>query len=269
MIMDKKQIISTLLTPVLLLLASCRQNEEQVLTFDTFTIDKTVALSDEERSPQCSMSLTLAYATEANGHRAEVLNNYVIKRLFDKQDISMQTAAEEFIKQYTTNYKSDMLPLYNQDRADTTRRAWFEYHFIITTETRPGSKGTTAYLATVDYYEGGAHGINQLLTMNFETETGQKLELKDIFTDGYEKQLTTILCNALQQKTGAKSLAELKNKGYLLSMEMFPSENFILDEETITFVYNPYEIAPYAMGTTELTIPYNDIQHLLKNSFNY
>ena len=52
-------------------------------------------------------------------------------------------------------------------------------------------------------------------------------------------------------------------------MEMFPSENFILGNETITFVYNPYEIAPYAVGSTELIIPFGDIKDLLKNSFEY
>ncbi len=52
-------------------------------------------------------------------------------------------------------------------------------------------------------------------------------------------------------------------------MDIFPSENFILGDETITFVYNPYEIAPYAMGSTELIIPFSDIEKLLKNSFNY
>ena len=47
------------------------------------------------------------------------------------------------------------------------------------------------------------------------------------------------------------------------------SENFILSEETITFVYNPYEIAPYNVGSTELIIPFSDIKELLKNSFTY
>ena len=52
-------------------------------------------------------------------------------------------------------------------------------------------------------------------------------------------------------------------------MDMFPTENFIIGEETLTFIYNPYEIAPYNMGMTELIIPYSDIEKILKTTFEY
>jgi hypothetical protein len=51
-------------------------------------------------------------------------------------------------------------------------------------------------------------------------------------------------------------------------MDIFPTENFILGSETITFIYNPSEIASYAMGTTELIIPYSDLDKLMKNSID-
>ena len=52
-------------------------------------------------------------------------------------------------------------------------------------------------------------------------------------------------------------------------MDIFPAENFILGDETITFVYNPYEIAPYALGSTELTLPYSQLSKILNYSFEY
>ena len=254
---------------VLLLLASCKNEMTDGMEFDTVTVERTVNLSNEDNSPKCSVSLNLAYATESNGHRAEVLNNYIVKRLFNMEDVSVKTAIEDFSNHYTASYKQNLLPLYNQDRADTTKRAWYDYHYVITTETRPGSKGTIAYLATVDYYEGGAHGINQLLPMNVDTETGQHLTLSDIFVPGYEQLLNQILLKALMEKAGVKNLAALRDKGYLRAMEMFPTENFILDDETITFTYNPSEIAPYETGTTVLIIPYEKIEKILRNSFDY
>ena len=62
---------------------------------------------------------------------------------------------------------------------------------------------------------------------------------------------------------------ELKEAGYLYSMEMFASENFILNDETITFVYNPYEIAPYAVGSIELVITYSEVSQILNPSFKH
>lgn len=262
--------IVTIYILILVLLTSCGNKAENQLQFETATVEKVVNLSNEKQSPTCSVSLKVAYAKEENGSEAaKAINSCLAERLFNMEGIPVKAAAEQFADDYISTYKKNMLPLYNQDRADTTRRAWYQYHYIVNTETRPGSKGTIAYLTTLDYYEGGAHGINQLLTFNFDTKTGRQLSLADIFVSGFEQPLSGMLLKALKEKVGVSSLSELKEKGYLYSMEMFPSENFILGEETITFVYNPYEIAPYAVGNTELAFNYSELSKLLKNSFEY
>ena len=269
----KMKKLMTMVAVLSLMMTGCGESDENTVNFKSVTVDKTVKLAAADpNTPTCSVHLQLAEATEESGHRGELINEEVAKVLLSIEDtdgVVLNEAAKEFAERYTKSYVANMLPLYNQDRADTTRRAWYEYHYVITTETQPGSKGTVAYLATVDYYEGGAHGIHQLLTMNFEKKTGRRLMLADIFAIGYEQPLKEILIKALKTKEGVETLAALKEKGYLFAMDMFASENFILGPTTITFVYNPYEIAPYAMGSTQLVIPYSDIDKLLKTTFDY
>lgn len=160
-----------------------------------------------------------------------------------------------------------MVPLYNQDRADTTKRAWYEFHYIISAETQQGSKNTIVYLATVDYYEGGAHGTHQQVALNFEAKTGRLLTLSEIFAEGTENQLNNILLKALKEKTGLGTIGQLREKDYLKSVDIYAPENFIINDETITFIYNPSEIAAYSVGSTELIIPYSSMESILKNSF--
>lgn len=255
---------------LLLLLTECKQTDENHVEFQNVDVDKTVTLSNDKNSPVCSVHLSMAYATEANGHKAEVINGHINTILLGQQpDGSVENAASLFADEYIKRYKSNLLPLYNQDRADSTKRAWYEYHYIITTSTQTGSKNTIVYLATIDYYEGGAHSTNQLIPINFEAKTGQRLRLDDIFVDGYEPELTNILLQALKEKTGMKTMAQLQDIGYLKSMSMYPTENFILGDETITFVYNPSEIASYDIGATELIIPYSSLVKIIRNSFEY
>lgn len=262
--------IITMFATALLLFMSCSGGDSNQIIFETTEVDKTVKLSNEEMAPSCQVSLKVAFAKETEGNEAaKQINAYLIDRLFNMKDMSMEGAAQHFADEYTKAYQANLLPLYNQDRADTTKRAWYEYHYVITSETHPGNEGTVVYLATLDYFEGGAHGNNLLITMNFDTKTGKILTLSDIFAGGYEQQLTAILLKALKEKVGVSSLGELKEKGYLTAVDMFPSENFILDEGTITFVYNTYEIAPFNLGMTELIIPYDDVKDLLKTTFNY
>ena len=261
----KKNIL--LLTTVMALLTSCSSTDDASIHFNKVQADKTVILSNDDNSPTCQVHLELDYATDDNGHRAEIVNNAIEHRLLDMQDLQMKQAADSFANLYTANYKKNFLPLYNQDRGDESKRSWYEYHYIITTDVNTGYKGAAVYHINLDYYEGGAHGINQHLTMNFDKDTGQTLSLDDIFAPGYEQKLNEVLLKALFEKTSTKNLNELHDKGYLYSMDMFPSENFILGDDTITFIYNPYEIAPYAAGCTELTIAYSTLNDILKNSF--
>ena len=253
-----------------LLLFACKGSDEPSLNFETITVDKTVMLSNDENSPRCQVHLKLLQATAENGDRAQIINETLMSRLLNKSgERNLQTAAEKFAEDYTNSYKNTMLPLYNQDRADTTKKAWYEYHYVIEASTQQGTANTLTYLATIDYYEGGAHGINQLITFNFDIATGKQMTLADIFAPGYESQLKNTLLKALKSKTGLNFMNELKDAGYLYSMDIFPSENFILNDETITFVYNPYEIAPYEVGSIELIITYSEVSQILSPSFKH
>ena len=113
-------------------------------------------------------------------------------------------------------------------------------------------------------FQGGAHGLNQLLTLNFDKTTGKTLTLEDVLVPGYKVKLNNLLQKALLKKANCKDINELHDKGYLFSMEMYPSNNYVLGKEGITFIYNPYEIAPYALGRIELTISYDDMENLMK-----
>lgn len=260
----KKSIFSALL---LFLAISCATETEDTIIFDSATSNKEVKLSNDEGSPVCAVHLQLEYATDKNGHKAEVINEIIQQKLLGMNELTVQQAADSFANSYTSTYVRNFLPLYNQDRADTTKRSWYEYHYVVTSQTQPGGFGTTSYIAIIDYFEGGAHGNNQRMTMNFENKTGRLLELQDIFVPGFESQLNPILQKALTEKMNAKNRKDLRDKGYLQSMEMFPSANFLLSDETISFIYNPYEIASYDKGETELSISLRALTKILKPEY--
>lgn len=250
---------------LLLLLVSCRSENERIL-YEVATADKKVQLSSDEDSPSCSVHLELAYATEENGHKAEIVNNAIEKRLLYMQDLPMKLAVDSFANEYTANYMRDLLPLYNADRTNSMKGVWYNYHYILKTTTEQGYDNASVYHIFLDYYEGGAHSVSQHLTMNFDNTTGRQLTLTDVFVASYEHKLVPILRKALCEQVGAKSIKELKKQGYLFTTDMYPSENFVLGEETITFIYSPSEIAPYEKGGIELKIAYQALDNILKKT---
>ena len=114
---------------------------------------------------------------------------------------------------------------------------------------------------------GGAHPIKTRLFYNFNLKDGKVIFEDDIFTAGYQTELTEIIKNKLlednNQNAETPHLESLDNSVYF-SDEIKPNGNFYINDESICFVFNPYEIAPYYIGETEVVLPYKLIHHLMK-----
>jgi hypothetical protein len=103
--------------------------------------------------------------------------------------------------------------------------------------------------------------------MNFNIETAKEIKMKDIFVDGYETQLPRLLLKALMEKTETQNREQLKEMGYLDQVEMYVPENFIVSDNTITFIFNPSEIASLELGTIELVLTYAQLKKYVKPAF--
>ena len=90
-------------------------------------------------------------------------------------------------------------------------------------------------------------------------------DLCHILKEDYDEPLTEILINNLAKQLQVEDIEGIKEKGYLYQdYEMFISNNFILDNEKIVFIYNKYEIAPYAVGDIMIDVTYEELKDLLK-----
>ena len=246
------------------LLAACGSNPEETLDFDTVSVRKEQKINSDADAPSCRMELKVHEATAKNGEKARIVNTAIEERLFDLTGLPMKQAADSFVCLYTTDYTKNMAPLYREDRGDADKRGWYEYYYSIQTSVRQGRKGVSVYTADIEYYEGGAHGIAERVVMNFDTQSGRLLQLGDVLAPGHEYRLNELLLEALFEKTETRTLDELHDKGYLYSMDVYAPQNFAIGKDGITFIYNVYEIAPYAVGLTELTLSYDTLKPLLK-----
>ena len=224
---------------------------------------KVVSVIDESNAPQCQVSLQVKYV-KGDDERARNINHAIEQRLFMFDSLAMQQAVDSFANFYTKEYQRNMAPLYREDRTDETKRAWYQYKYVIETDTRRGKDDCLVYVIDLDMYEGGAHGIRQQLVMNFDEKTGKQITYDDLFVQGYSYRLRELLLEELRKQTDTNTLDELHEKGYLLTMDIYAPQNFILGDDEITFIYNPYEIAPYDKGNTELTLSYKILEPILK-----
>lgn len=118
-----------------------------------------------------------------------------------------------------------------------------------------------------EYYTGGAHGGNSTSFINFNPANGMVITLSDFLKPGYEENLRVAGEKAFRQVRGIEETAYLPERGFDFEGGQFQlNENYGFRPEGIVFFYNIYEIASYAMGPTEILIPYEEIREWLKDT---
>lgn len=117
----------------------------------------------------------------------------------------------------------------------------------------------------MDHYAftGGAHPNSFRTYYVFDTQTGNELKSSSFLADSVallkkvEKSFRTL------EKLG--DTTNLENAGYFLTNhKFFLPANYAFTREGIYFYYNPYEIAAYARGPITFTIPYKELEGIVK-----
>lgn len=270
----RKQIITfttlTILAGILFL--SCKSGKKQIFdstTFDSIRVNVTTRLFNDTAAPGNNLVINYVYPVKSvNPVLTDSINAALVANCFGTgyEGLDAKAAVDSFQTTYAKEYRSDVEPLYLEDRKNNPDEKvwpWFNYYCSIEAHPLNVNSGILVYKLENSSYTGGAHGMYSTTYLNFRPETGQVIRLKNLFKPGSEKQLNRLLLEKLMKDTNSGSLKELQDKAYLQDTDMYPSENFCLTNDSITFVYNVYEIAPYSSGITEITLPLSNLNDLM------
>lgn len=114
-------------------------------------------------------------------------------------------------------------------------------------------------------FTGGAHGSATLTFRNLDPTTGDELLLSDLLIDGYEAGLLPIAEARFREVRTIEEGMSLADAGFTFENGVFSlTDNFAVGADGLTFYYNPYDVAAYAVGPTEIFLSYEDLSGLLK-----
>lgn len=102
-------------------------------------------------------------------------------------------------------------------------------------------------------YMGGAHGMNWDRYVNYDLKQDKVIQLTDLVADTVK--LRQVITEALFDKENVSSIAALNEEGYFIDDQYVPlTADFYLEGFDIHFVYAPYAIASYSMGSVDVVI---------------
>ena len=108
-----------------------------------------------------------------------------------------------------------------------------------------------------DYFDwGGPHGMPYWISHTFDLQTGRQLGLRDIIQNS-EEELKDIVTKYFTELIDQDSDAYWQDALTIVREQTTLSSDFYLSEEGIHFYFAPYELACYASGFQEVTIPYD------------
>lgn len=165
---------------------------------------------------------------------------------------SFESMGREFIKDYEQ---------YHAEFADSPMGWYFDGEV----EVDSFSNSLICMIASTSYYTGGAHGGYSTYFINIDPSTGKKITLKDKLKPGFEEALRQVAENLFNETYAPADSTSEDEFIFEFPEGMFTlNNNYGFTRDGLKFIYNIYEIAPYAAGSQEIVIPYRHIRDWLK-----
>ncbi len=252
-----------LLSVSLILLAACAKKEgadaaqTAALAYETIDLDKTYGVCDEPDTSCASITIEYPAILAAPTPQAkDSINEYVRKALLrpmlgEKPAEDVEAALSQFIEEYK-KFKVDFPDYPTSWSIEREIKVYYQ----------------NAGLASLSFYEfsftGGAHPNSGVYYVNFDLQSGKRLTLKDLFTEGFQERLNIVAEKRFRELKAIAPNQTYADAGFWFENEQFKlTDNFAVGDTGVVFYYNNYEVAPYAMGPTELGISYRDLKELI------
>lgn len=244
--------------------------QQNKIAFDSTLVDKTYYLLDNPENPHCNLQIKFIYPSDADkALLPEIQKQFVNAYLGEAYDT---LAPQEAIKKYTDDYIEAYKDLEEDFKVELARSekegnpvgAWFSYYEMSSNTIRFNQDGLLCFSVNFENYTGGAHGAHAYNHFVLDANTGHRISEEDIFVDNYQDSLAEILVAQIAKQNDISDPKELENMGFFSVDEIYPNNNFFVDDTGITYTFNEYEIAAYVVGPVHVHLSFEEVQYLLR-----
>ena len=111
-------------------------------------------------------------------------------------------------------------------------------------------------------FTGGAHGYGSRRFLNFDKNKAVELSGDELFNN--QQKFLDFAESQFRLKQNIPEGVSINSTGFMFERDIFYlPENIGFTQDGLILLYNPYEVASYADGTIELTLPYKEVSEYL------
>lgn len=117
-------------------------------------------------------------------------------------------------------------------------------------------------------HSGGNHPVLATESVTYDLSTGKVLKLSEILTEGYSgADLSTLISTVLAPNSDELYYDYETILQDIFSVNLNNISNWYFSRTGLCFHFEPYEIAPYSSGTITATLPYGELDGVLRPQY--
>lgn len=120
-----------------------------------------------------------------------------------------------------------------------------------------------------DGYLGGAHGFHEMSLLMFDGRNGATLSIDDLVSNDRRATFARIVEAEFRRARNIPMGQSLFDAGFFVPVgeELPLPKNWMLTESSLELHYNSYEVGPYVLGSTRLSLPREAVIGVLRERF--
>ncbi|MBR6041405.1 MAG: RsiV family protein [Paludibacteraceae bacterium] len=234
--------------------------------FDTFKKDTVYNLSSSADSPSLKVHVVAELPVSCQNRDVLVQMQKLVSNTVIGNDTAASTPTstlELYVQKCVNDYKSlekEYTLLKDTMTEGNIVPNSFNWKINLNGAVTFVDKGILCYQAETQSYTDGDHLSSFIRSYNIIVKEGRVIGLNDIFSDGYEDVITSSIINKLKEQCKCDNLSSF---GFFDEDEICPSQNFSIDNDGITFIYNPGDIALNSLGIIKVQLSYQELAVVL------
>ena len=165
---------------------------------------------------------------------------------------------------------SNQKKLYDDVNSDDGFAPMQNWYLTIDVHTDFNKAGVFSYTVNKDAFFGGAHPLFEAKLVAYKVNPDSLIPLTwdDIIQPDSLERFVYTAKQSFFNYHGLDPFLNVNDQGFWFESGDFElNDNFSIHEDGIAIMYNPYEVASYAAGTTSLFLDWKEVEPWLKPSF--
>ncbi len=251
---------------------SCTTKSSDItVLIDSVSVDSICPLFHNYEKPACHFNLRMEVPyVEGNSGLSLSLQRFLVSiprqgAFAEECDGTVQGMANSYLRTYVLQYLQegkDAIDSYGEDL--DAAATWMSYEELAEGAVTFQESNFLCYQFKVYSYMGGAHGNTITANRVFDLSAQQAITLGNLFSGENISEVGVLLRQALAALNECESVEQLAQSGIFFSAnDIEPTDNFLLDDNGLTWIYDPYEIAPYAYGPVTVSLSWKELVGLI------